>query len=191
MIDSYLENKVGVAEHFLNTELSADLRANLLRLFANEKLQKAGIGNNAKLVKNENIRTDKIYWLDRKHKDVFEHKFFDLMDDFVSYLNRTCYAGITDYEFHYALYEKGSFYKRHLDQFKDNNRRAFSMIFYLNVDWKIGDGGELCIYNLDKSQLITPENGKCAFFKSDELEHEVLVSQTTRMSVTGWLKTSL
>ena len=190
LIDSYLENKVGIAEHFLSTDLSANLKANLLRLFANEKLRKAGIGNNAKLVTNEQIRTDKIYWLDRKHEDVFENDFFDLMDDFVHYLNRTCYAGIIDYEFHYALYEKGSFYKKHLDQFKDNNQRAFSMIFYLNEDWKIGDGGELCIYNPDKTQTVTPENGKCVFFKSSELEHEVLVSQTTRMSVTGWLKTT-
>ena len=189
LIDSYLENKVGIAKHFLNTELTANLKANLMRLFASEQLQKAGIGNNSKLIKNEQIRTDKIYWLDRKHEDIFENDFFDLIDDFVLYLNRTCYTGITDYEFHYALYEKGSFYKRHLDQFKDNNRRAFSMIFYLNIDWKIGNGGELCIYNLDKTQTVSPENGKCVFFKSDELEHEVLISQTTRMSVTGWLKT--
>ena len=189
LIDSYLENIVGIAKHFLNTELTANLKANLMRLFASEQLQKAGIGNNSKLIKNEQIRTDKIYWLDRKHEDIFENDFFDLIDDFVLYLNRTCYTGITDYEFHYALYEKGSFYKRHLDQFKDNNRRAFSMIFYLNIDWKIGNGGELCIYNLDKTQTVSPENGKCVFFKSDELEHEVLISQTTRMSVTGWLKT--
>jgi hypothetical protein len=25
-------------------------------------------------------------------------------------LNESCFAGITDYEFHYSLYEKGDFY---------------------------------------------------------------------------------
>ncbi len=190
MINSYLENNVGIAEQFLDTELTANLRANLIRFFEENTLKKAGIGNNSKLAINERIRTDKIYWLDRKHNDAFENDFFNQMDDFVQYLNRTCYTGIIDYEFHYALYEKGSFYKKHLDQFKNNTQRAFSMIFYLNIDWKIGDGGELCIYQLEKTQTISPENNKCVFFKSDELEHEVLVSHKTRMSVTGWLKTS-
>ena len=31
--------------------------------------------------------------------------------------------------------------------------------------------------------------GKSVFFKSNELEHEVLVTYLPRMSITGWLKT--
>lgn len=189
LIDSYLDNKVGQIEDFLSVELAHNLKSNLLKLYAEEALKSAGIGNNQKLLKDKHFRSDKIFWLDRSHNDLHENSFFDLMDDFVQYLNRTCYTGIVDYEFHYALYEKGSFYKRHLDQFKDDNQRAFSMIMYLNVDWKVEDGGELCIYFPNHHQIITPINGKCVFFKSDELEHEVLLSHQMRMSVTGWLKT--
>lgn len=188
MINSFIENKVGLAENFLSEALAANLRANLLALHSSEQMKAAGIGNNAKFTENKLVRSDVIYWLDRQHNDTHENSFFDLMDEFVTFLNRTCYAGITGYEFHYALYEKGSFYKRHLDQFKDNNSRAFSMIMYLNVDWKEGDGGELCIYNGADNQKISPLNSKCVFFKSSELEHEVLVSHQQRMSVTGWLK---
>jgi SM-20-related protein len=44
------------------------------------------------------------------------------------------------------------------------------------------------IHQLINNQIITPTQGKTVFFKSDELLHEVLVTQTTRMSITGWLK---
>lgn len=59
------------------------------------------------------------------------------------------------------------------------------MIMYLNS--KV-DGGELRIYQGNSSQDITPNAGKSVFFKSNELEHEVLVTYLPRMSVTGWLK---
>lgn len=130
-----------------------------------------------------------IYWLDRAHNDAVENDFFDLMDEFVLHLNKTCYTGITGYEFHYALYEKGSFYKKHLDQFRNNESRQYSMIMYLNENWEQGDGGELCIYPSGKLlQNISPENGKSVFFKSSELEHEVLITNKPRLSITGWLK---
>lgn len=174
----------------MNEDLSSSLVENLLLLYQEKQLLTAGIGNNSKFISNKLIRNDIIYWLDRKHNNIHENKFLDLVDAFVAYLNRTCYAGITGYEFHYAMYEEGSFYKRHLDQFRDNQTRAFSMITYLNKGWKEGDGGELCIYHTDYAQMVAPTNGKCVFFKSSELEHEVMVSHKKRMSITGWLKTS-
>ena len=62
------------------------------------------------------------------------------------------------------------------------------MISYLNSNWKDADGGELLIHQLDNNQKISPTQGKTVFFKSNELVHEVLVTQNTRMSITGWLK---
>jgi SM-20-related protein len=38
------------------------------------------------------------------------------------------------------------------------------------------------------NQKIAPEQGTTVFFKSNELQHEVLVTQQQRMSITGWLK---
>jgi SM-20-related protein len=190
LIDSFIEHKVGLAEDFLSVSLAANLKANLLALYANHQLRPAGIGNNAALVKDKLIRNDKIYWLDRQHDNAAEQLFFELMDGFVSYLNRTCYTGITGYEFHYALYEKGSFYKKHLDQFQNNKSRAYSIILYLNADWQEKDGGELVLYHENHLQTIAPVNGKCVFFKSSELEHEVLITHQPRLSITGWLKSN-
>lgn len=188
IVKSYLANNVGLSANFLRSELAKALKENLLNLHSKNQLNQAGIGNNNKLAKNNSIRSDKIYWLDRKHNNSYENDFFDLMDEFVSYLNQTCYTGINGYEFHYALYEKGTLYKRHIDQFKDNISRAYTLIMYLNTDWREGDGGELCIYHPGGLQTINPVNGTCVFFKSSELEHEVLLSNKPRLSITGWLK---
>ncbi len=190
IISSFLDTKVGLVDDFLNEDLSSKLKENLLSLLLSKQFKAAGIGNNSKFITSKSIRSDVIYWLDRKHDNIHENSFFDQMDEFVKYLNLTCYAGITGYEFHYAYYEKGSSYKRHLDQFKDNQSRAYSMIMYLNSEWIPTDGGELCIYHENVSQIISPLNGKCVFFKSSELEHEVLLSHKPRMSITGWLKTN-
>ncbi len=62
------------------------------------------------------------------------------------------------------------------------------MISYLNKDWKEEDGGQLLIHPEKGEQTINPTQGKTVFFKSSELEHEVLVSNKQRMSITGWLK---
>ena len=188
LIDSFLLTKVGHTEGFLSIELCNQLRDHLQTLNNANLLKPSSIGSKKDQSLNVSIRSDKIYWLDHAHNNEYEHAFLDIMDAFILYLNQSCYAGIKSSEFHFALYEKGSFYRRHLDQFKNNQDRAFSMIMYLNDDWQDGDGGEICIYHADSVQLISPQNGHCVFFKSDELEHEVLLNHKPRMSITGWLK---
>ncbi len=188
LISSFIENKIGIDEHFLSEKLSNHLKANLLLLQAQKLLLAAGTGNADKLTHNQKVRSDAIYWLDRKHENKYENEFFDQIEDFIKYLNSSCYTGIRSYEFHYSLYEAGSFYKKHVDQFKNNSGRKYSLISYLNADWKKEDGGELCIHQLPHNQKIAPTQGKTIFFKSNELEHEVLLTNQTRMSVTGWLK---
>ncbi len=188
LIASYIATKVGVVENFIELSLSKHLISNLLMLHQNKLLVPAGIGNVQKLQQNQLVRNDIIYWLDRKNNNIYENEFLTQIEAFISYLNESCYAGITGYEFHYSLYEKGAFYRKHLDQFQDNSSRQFSLISYLNCEWKIADGGELCIYQENNIQKISPTNGKTIFFKSNELVHEVLTTQKQRLSITGWLK---
>lgn len=190
LIENFATNQIGICDHFLSEELAAKLKIDLISLFQDDQFNSAGTGNHETLQTNQLIRKDKIYWLDRNHNNPFQNSFFDLLDDFIVYLNSTCFTGISGYEFHYTYYEKDSFYKKHIDQFKNNNDRAFSMIIYLNENWKKEDGGELNIFQCNSSQLISPLSGKCVFFKSSELAHEVLVTQLPRLSITGWLKTN-
>ena len=188
LISSYLDTKVGMVPDFISEELAENLVQRLFELKEQNLLKAAGIGNVAKLTHNAEIRSDAIYWLDRNNNNEFENQFLDQVDAFVTYLNRSCYTGITGYEFHFALFDKGSFYRKHLDQFQNNSSRQFSMITYLNQNWQPEDGGELCIYDGDVAQKIAPTNRKTVFFKSNELVHEVLESHKPRLSVTGWLR---
>jgi SM-20-related protein len=188
LIDSFILDKIGIANHFLSDELTKQLKNNLNTLYRDQLMQYAGTGNSVQVSHDKLYRSDQIYWLDKSHNDPNENLFFELMDKFVLYLNKTCYTGITDYEFHYALYDAGSFYKKHVDQFQNNDSRQYSMIMYLNADWRKEDGGELCIHQRGTTQHISPTQGKSVFFKSSELEHEVLLTNKPRLSITGWLK---
>ena len=188
LISSFIENKIGISKDFLSETLAEKLKNNLLNLYKEQELKSAGIGHFGSFAKNKEIRSDVIYWLDKKNNNPYEMEFFALIEDFITYLNKECFTGIKSYEFHYALYQPGAFYKKHFDQFQDINNRQFSMITYLNLDWVESDGGELKIYDEDKSQIISPTNRKTVFFKSNELEHEVLVTNKLRLSMTGWLR---
>lgn len=78
--------------------------------------------------------------------------FFKQWELFIQCLNMQCYEGITDYEFHYSIYPIGSFYIKHLDQIKNDSSRMFSIISYLNSNWKEKDGVELLIHSRSNSR---------------------------------------
>ena len=189
LIDSYLNDKVGIAPAFLTERLSNGLQQNIIRLQEDNLMTAAGIGNNDVKDEQQKMRGDKIYWMDKKHDNVFEQEFLQHAENFIEHLNRTCYAGINAYEFHYAVYEEGSYYKRHKDQFKNNSDRKYSLVTYLNNNWLAEDGGQLQVYQNDAIQQITPHAQTAVLFKSDETEHEVTKANRSRMSITGWLKT--
>jgi SM-20-related protein len=188
LIDSYLENNIGIDAGFLTEALSNGLQQNILQLQKDERMVAAGIGNGDVKDSKQKMRSDSIYWMDKSHDNIFEKQFLEHVEDFIEHLNRTCYTGINSYEFHYAVYEEGSFYKRHKDQFKNDSDRKFSLINYLNVDWLEEDGGQLLVYQNETTQKILPQSQKAVFFKSDETEHEVTKANRRRMSVSGWLK---
>jgi len=188
LIDSYLENQVGIDPDFLSEKLSAGLQQNILQLQEDGLMTLAGIGNADIKDAHQKMRGDKIYWLDKSHDNVFEKEFLQLTEDMIQHLNSTCYTGINSYEFHYAVYEEGSFYKRHTDQFKNDSNRKFSLISYLNKSWLEEDGGQLWVYQKNEVQKILPHAQTTVFFNSNEMEHEVTKANRPRMSITGWLK---
>lgn len=188
LIDSYINNKTGIDPSFLHERLADGLHLHILKLQQAGLLTVAGVGNKEHKSIQKNTRGDKIYWLDKSNHNSFEQEFLQQTDEFIAYLNRTCYTGINACEFHYAVYDTNSFYKRHLDQFKNDGSRKFSLITYLNKDWIEEDGGQLHIYKDDQVEKILPHSGTAVFFKSDEMEHEVTVTHRQRISITGWLK---
>lgn len=188
LIDGLLTRNFGLIDNFLTAELVAGLRRNLLSRFQQGGMHPAGIGKRFSYQRNLKVRGDLISWIDKLSQDPWEKRFNEQVQSFIRYLNQTCYAGINDFEFHYAFYESGSFYKRHLDQFKVDQGRKYSLVTYLNDDWQEGDGGQLSLYLDDRDVTIYPYGGNTVFFKSDEVEHEVHAASRYRISIAGWLK---
>jgi Rps23 Pro-64 3,4-dihydroxylase Tpa1-like proline 4-hydroxylase len=188
LIQSYIEQQVGIDQAFLSERLAEGLLQHIQQLQSEQLMKPAGIGNNLLKDASQQTRGDKIYWLDKSHSNPFEQEFLLLIESLILYLNQTCYAGIQQSEFHYAVYEKGQAYHKHIDQFKNDDDRQFSLVCYLNKDWKEADGGQLWLHHANQIQKISPEQQSAVFFKSNEMEHEVRAASRDRMSVTGWLK---
>ena len=194
IISGLVENQYHIADNFFSAEEVAELRESLKRKYEENEFKKAAIGNRVNEVVEKSVRGDFIFWLDENEADTTEKQFFDKINSLIDYLNKTCFLGILNKEFHYALYPKGTFYKRHLDTFQNDGRRKLSLVCYLNdEDWKPENGGELVIYKEENgkeiSKSIYPLPGRVVIFESQVLEHEVKPVNTTRLSITGWLKT--
>jgi SM-20-related protein len=176
-----------VIDDFLPTDLLKRTLAHFNYIDEQDAFKKAAIGNFTEEQIINEVRGDFIHWLNR-HENDFTEELFSLLDSLKTLINRYCYLSLKDFEFHFAHYPKGSFYKKHLDQFSARSNRLVSVVLYLNKNWKEGDGGELKIYPKNKpTQKIEPLENRLILFKSDALLHEVLVSNKSRKSLTGWM----
>ena len=189
LISGLNDREYGICDNFLDRDTLSGLREKLLHHHALGEMQPAGVGKKFDYVKNTEVRGDVIRWLDPKSDNRHERAFLFKLERFIHYLNVTCYTGIKNYEFHYAYYEAGSFYKRHIDRFRSDRGREFSLILYLNSDWSPEYGGKLTLYLEDEELSIAPLEGRVVFFRSDRTEHEVHPSiGRPRLSIAGWLK---
>ncbi|GAA0875462.1 2OG-Fe(II) oxygenase [Wandonia haliotis] len=188
IISGLINENFAVFDGFFDENMLEALTSRLEYHLEEERLRTAGIGNKELVSIDKQIRSDKILWLKDHPEHPVEKEFMDGVAAFSEYMNRTCFAGIQGGEFHYACYEEGAFYKRHIDRFMNDNSRKYSIITYLNKDWQPEDGGELVLYLEDRTLLLRPEFGKTILFKSDLIEHEVLPAKRRRLSITGWLK---
>jgi SM-20-related protein len=194
IISDITKQQYSIIDYFFNAAEVEMLRTSLLQKHEEDRFKKSAIGNrvNENIVKS--IRGDVILWIDELKINDAEAIFFSKINDMIAYLNRTCFLGILQKEFHYALYPKGTFYKRHLDTFQNDDRRKLSFVCYLNdEDWKPENGGELVLYlnnnGKEQEKVIYPFLGRVVIFESQIIEHEVKPVNTERLSITGWLKT--
>ncbi len=194
IIDDILTKKYSLVENFFTEHEVLELRQSLLDKHEADVFKKAAIGNRVNEVIEKSIRGDVILWIDENRADHMEAAFFNKINNLIAYLNKTCFLGILHKEFHYALYPEGTYYKRHLDTFQNDDRRKLSFVCYLNEDgWLPENGGELVLYvnenGEETEKVIYPFPGRVVIFESQLLEHEVKPVKTERLSITGWLKT--
>ncbi|MFT0533696.1 2OG-Fe(II) oxygenase [Castellaniella hirudinis] len=138
------------------------------------------------------IRGDSICWV-RPDADIAAHPFFAWMRQFRRVLNEDYGMGLRSQEFHFARYDAGAGYKKHIDQHRGTDHRKVSIVLYLNPDWDARDGGELCLYDPYRPEVeiqrFAPVGGRLAVFVSGVMPHQVMPAQATRWSLTGWLRT--
>lgn len=191
IIDDLIQKKHSIVDTFFAEEEVKQFRNTLLSKYESERFKKSAIGNKFNEEIDKTIRGDFIYWINEAHPSTSEQLFFQKINSLIEYLNKTCFMGIVKKEFHYAVYPKGTFYKRHLDAFQNDDRRKLSIVCYLNeANWPKENGGELTIYTENETIDILPLPGRVVLFESQLLEHEVKrVQASKRLSITGWLKT--
>lgn len=194
IIEDIVAQKYALVEDFFTAEEVLVLRQSLIEKHEEDTFKKAAIGNRVNEIIVKSIRGDVILWIDESHANRAEELFFHKINHLINYLNKTCFLGILHKEFHYALYPEGTYYKRHLDTFQNDDRRKLSFVCYLNESgWVPENGGELVLYLDDNGKevekIIYPFPGRVVIFESQLIEHEVRPVKTERMSITGWFKT--
>ncbi|WP_245000293.1 2OG-Fe(II) oxygenase [Marinobacter daepoensis] len=183
---------------WIELDLSARLPVGLIEALRNEveildrtkAMEQAGIGRGTDLVKDRGVRRDRIAWMEgftAPQAELFS--FFEMIR---LGLNQRLFLGLKRYEAHYATYQSGDFYRRHLDSFRGRASRMVSLVLYLNESWGLEDGGELRVFDaMDQDQvvgLVRPEAGRAVLFLSEDVAHEVLPAKRTRYSIACWFR---
>ncbi len=155
-------------------------------------LKMAGVGQGSEHSLRSEIRSDHILWLDEGNAGSLQKQYLNLLESYRQQVNQQLYLGLFEFEGHLALYPPGSFYQRHLDRFRDDDRRTVTAILYLNDDWNESDGGQLRFYpngeSVEEYIDVLPEAGTFVTFLSHDYWHEVMPGSRERMSITGWFK---
>jgi SM-20-related protein len=179
-----------IIDNWLKAEQCHNLRTQAQEFYEQGLFRGAKIGANVDSHQNETIRTDKILWLDEDDAHPTLQLFLNKIHKLAQVLNQSLFLGLNEIETHFANYQPGTFYKRHVDQFAAQKTRKISFVYYLNKDWRKEYGGGLKLYNHHEQliQQVLPQENRFICFNS-ELPHEVSLTHQARYSITGWLKT--
>lgn len=173
---------------FAPESLTRELAAECRRRAQSGQLNAAGIGRGPGQQVQEGIRGDHIQWLESGQCAAVD-QYLGLLEQLRQALNRSLFLGLEDFEGHFALYPSGAYYRRHLDRFRDDDRRTVSVVFYLNQHWQPEEGGALRLYlDGERQHDVLPEAGTLALFLSADMPHEVLPATRERLSLTGWFR---
>ena len=169
---------------FIPTDLTAQLAKECHSRAQRGQLEPAAVGRGTAKVVHENIRGDHIQWLDAGHDPAVD-RYLALIEQLRVAINQTLFLGLEDFESHFALYPPGAFYKKHVDRFRDDDRRTVTCVAYLNERWMPDQGGELRMYlGEERVHDVVPQAGTLMVFMSAQWPHEVLPATRDRLSIT-------
>jgi SM-20-related protein len=181
-----------VESDFLPRSMIDALRHDAHARDGNGEFRAAGVGRGAEHALRDDVRGDRILWLDQSAGVPVETPAWKALDALRLALNESLQLGLFSVEAHYALYPPGAAYHRHLDRFRasggSGDVRVISFALYLNHDWMPADGGGLRIYDGNRVRDVLPDASTLACFLSERFEHEVLPATRQRLSLTGWFR---
>jgi SM-20-related protein len=190
--DTLARSGYAVIPDFLDPDVCRALADECRRFRNRGEFHYAAVGRGERQEVRQEIRSDIIRWLDRDDCGEWQGQYLQILDAYQQVLKRELFLPLVEFEGHCAVYPPGSFYQRHLDQFRGVGQRTVTVILYLNEQWLEEDGGQLRIY-LDEagheSLDVLPQQGTLVTFLSADYWHEVLPAHRDRLSITGWFKT--
>ena len=179
-----------VVPGFLGTNETTALREECRQAHAAGAFHAAGTGRGQAQVRSE-VRGDHVLWVDESNAGPALQGVLAQLEALRQSVNQSLFLGLFDLETHFAVYPPGGGYQRHLDRFRDDDRRSLTVILYLNEsDWQEQDGGLLRFWP-DPETIpleILPAGGTLVTFLSDRFWHEVLPAHRQRLSLTGWFR---
>lgn len=178
------------AGNCLGRDLLEALRQEVDILERTAALERAGVGRGTDFTRDRSIRRDRIAWLNGQAPA--QRALFGFLEEIRTGLNRRLFLGLQRFEAHYASYQPGDFYRRHVDSFRGRASRVVSLVLYLNDQWRPEDGGQLQVFNRESPEeicgTIVPEAGRMVLFMSEEVPHEVMPAMRTRHSIACWFR---
>ncbi|CAN1605759.1 2OG-Fe(II) oxygenase [Pseudomonas mediterranea] len=188
IVDDLAERGWSLQNIFLPDALTRALAAECRQRAAEGELAPAAVGRGLSSEIREGIRGDRIQWIEPGQAEACD-RYLGLMDSLREALNRGLFLGLEDFESHFALYPPGAFYLKHVDRFRDDDRRMVSAVVYLNDGWLPEHGGQLRMYLEEgREQDVVPTGGCLVVFLSGNIPHEVLPATRDRLSLTGWFR---
>jgi SM-20-related protein len=182
----------GTTEEFLPRLLVSQLAEEARSLWQSSAFRLAGTGRGNSFRIDTKVRTDRVKWLDPCSLSGAQRVYLNRLEELRLAINRHLLLGLFELEAHFAIFPPGSFYRKHLDQFRGVGQRTVTAILYLNQEWDESDGGQLRIYTdpADASHYeeVLPVGGRLVTFLSARFLHEVVPARRDRLSITGWLK---
>jgi SM-20-related protein len=186
------ERGLAVTPEFLARGEVAALRAQAQRRRTAGEFHAARVGRGASAQRDSAIRGDAICWLDAASGSAAERALLSRLDSLRLALNRELFLGLAEVEAHYACYEPGARYARHVDRFRDDDARVVSLVLYLNDTWGDEDGGELRLFPSAEESVpaltVAPRAGTLVAMRSDTIAHEVAPARRERWSIAAWLR---
>ncbi|MDR3395349.1 MAG: 2OG-Fe(II) oxygenase [Parasulfuritortus sp.] len=180
-----------VLPDFMDPATVADLRTECLARHAAGGFHRAGVGAGRAEVVSE-IRSDVILWLEPEDTHPAIRRYLAATEALRQRVNQEFFLGLNELESHFAVYSTGAGYKKHLDRFREDDRRALTAIVYLNDRWTEADGGQLRLWvepsGEGESIDIQPTGGTLVTFLSELYWHEVQPAMRQRLALTGWFK---